>query len=73
MSGATVLGLPCPVSGCDRERRTCGELLCPRCWYRVPIGLRHRVWAKYRLYQDDRLPLAELRAAQSDAIASVQL
>jgi hypothetical protein len=73
MTETTVLHLPCPVSGCDRERRSIDELLCPRCWYRVPKRLRHRVWAKFRLYQDGRLPLAELRATQSDAIESVQL
>jgi hypothetical protein len=66
--------LPCPVPGCDRERPSIHELLCPRCWYRVPKGLRWRVWSKYLLYQDDhRVTLAELRAIQSEAIESVRL
>jgi hypothetical protein len=70
----TKIALPCPVQGCDRDRRSTDELLCPRCWNRVPKGLRHRVWAKWRLYQDDhRVPLAELRTIQAEAIESVQL
>jgi hypothetical protein len=62
------IGLPCPAEGCNRQRRSVGELLCPRCWYRVPSDLRSQVWRAWRAYNDDRISLPELRGIQHAAI-----
>jgi len=64
-------GLPCPAKDCTRQRRGVDELLCPRCWYRVPSDLRSQVWCAYRDWLDDRAGLDELRAVQQAAIEAV--
>jgi hypothetical protein len=64
-------GLPCPT-GCGRARRSVTELLCPRCWYRVPTDLRSAVWRAWRRYERGEIGLDELRGVQGQAIDAAQ-
>lgn len=40
--------LACPVGGCHGQRRG-DQVMCGRCWRRVPTALRREIW---RLYDD---------------------
>jgi hypothetical protein len=71
--GGSMTALPCPVDGCNRQRRSVDELLCPRCWHLVPHDLRSAVWRIWKRYQAGRAGPGELRGVQRQAIDSVQL
>jgi hypothetical protein len=50
MSRRTVPGIPsgpCAWPRCPRRVRA-GYLMCAPHWYRLPAGLRARIWAAYR-------------------------
>ena len=63
--------LSCPAPSCTRTRRSVTELLCPRCWYRVPKNLRSEVWRAWRQYNDGTIDLPALRAVQDAAIKAI--
>ena len=65
--------LRCPAEGCDRHRRNADELLCPRCWHRVPADLRSAVWRAWKGFQAGRVLPDELRGVQQQAIEAVRL
>jgi hypothetical protein len=45
------------------------KFACPRHWFSLTKDARARIWAAYKAYCADKLPLEELRKIQSDVIA----
>ncbi len=66
----------CPIAGCGRSRRAV-EVMCRLHWLQVPKTLRDEVWRLYRRWLSEEgytiHTVLQLREAQRDAIAAVQL
>jgi hypothetical protein len=63
-----MIGRACPWPGCRRSVRA-GRLMCPPHWYRLPAGIRARIWATYRRGQTALTCSPEYRDALREALA----